>query len=175
MRYIKKTYKNRIGRSLIPKGGCDNIYTPDVLAKRIVYRYRLRLKGRILEPCSGGGAFVRALKENNIRCTSLELKKGKDFFRYNKPVDWIITNPPYSKVRSFLLHSYKITKNILFLVPTCHILSLKARRRDMKEAGFGIKKVLECDTPKTFPPSGFQLGVVHLQKGFDDSKMWGTL
>lgn len=37
---------------------------------------------------------------------------------------------------------------------------------DIKAAGFGLKEIVLVDTPKTFPPSGFQLGAVHLSRGW---------
>jgi hypothetical protein len=42
----------------------------------------------------------------------------------------------------------------------------RARLGDVKAAGFGLKELVLVDTPKNFPPSGFQLGAVHLQRGW---------
>jgi len=47
------------------------------------------------------------------------------------------------------------------------MLALKARLRDMKENNYGIREVLLLDkTPKEFPQSGFQWGVVWIQKNY---------
>ena len=54
---------------------------------------------------------------------------------------------------------------LVFLITINHIW-LKARLRDIKEKGFGIKEILLIDTPKTFPQSGFQFGVIHLSKNY---------
>jgi len=46
---------------------------------------------------------------------------------------------------------------------------MKARLRDIHQAGFGIKEIVILDTPKDFPQSGFQLGAFHIQRGYSGS------
>lgn len=145
---------------LIPKNGNDKVYTPEYLCKRIVDYFKP--KGKILEPCKGSGNFLKYLSN----CDWCEIDEGKDFFDYNKKVDWIITNPPYSIVKKFLIKSYEIrTKNIVYLIPINHILGLKARINDMYSYGYMIKEIIFIDTPKEFPQSGFQYGIIHIKKG----------
>ena len=147
--------------TLNPKGGNDKIYTPDSLAKFIVSYFKPT--GRIVEPCSGKGVFLKYLKYADW----YEIDKRKDFFDCPNTYDWAITNPPFSKIRKFLLHLYKLkVKNIVFLCPTNHILGLKARLKDMFENGYGIKEILFIDTPKEFPQSGFQWSINHIKLGF---------
>lgn len=138
----------------------DCVQTPLELAFKIVEHFKPL--GTILEPCKGDGNFLKALPVNTDWCEILE---GKDFFNYTNKVDWIITNPPYSKMRDFLKKSYEISDNIIFLTTINH-LWLKARIRDMEENGFGIKEILIFDTPKSFPQSGFQIGCFYLKKGY---------
>ena len=71
-------------------------------------------------------------------------------------VDWI---------RPFLKHSMEIAERIVFLVTVNHLWT-KARLRDIKESGFGIRRIILIDTPESFPQSGFQLGVIELKKGY---------
>lgn len=144
---------------LIPKGGNDKIYTPDDLAQRIVDRFKP--SGRILEPCRGSGAFTKAMPG----CHWCELDEGIDFLAYWGHWDWIVTNPPYSKFRAFLNHSMEVADNVVFLAPISHMV-LKARRRDIKEKGFGVVSILEVDTPKSWPQSGFQLAATHIKLGY---------
>ena len=148
---------------LIPTGTKRNdcVQTPDSLAKQLVEYFKPN--GKILEPCAGDGSFLRALPQGVYWC---EILHERDFFDFNEKVDWIITNPPYSIFRKFMNHSMEVADNIVFLVTINHIW-LKARMRDIKEKGFGIKEILLLDTPKTFPQSGFQVGCVHLQKGYE--------
>ena len=123
-------------------------------------------KGLVLEPCKGSGNFVKALRINGNNVIWCEIEEGKDFFDFNEKVDWIITNPPYSKMRKFIQKSMEVSDNIVFLTTINH-LWLKARLRDIKEANFGIKEILLFNTPKNFPQSGFQIGCFYLQKGWN--------
>jgi hypothetical protein len=151
---------------LIPKGGDDCIFTPDSLAIDIVSHFASRIYGTILEPSAGDGAFVRAFQSCGFTCESLELKRGQDFFDYKQKVDWIITNPPWSKMRAFLKQAYLLADNIIFLVSVNHVIALRARLRDMENAGFGISEIVLCDTPKDWPQSGFQLGASYIKRGY---------
>jgi len=147
---------------LIPKGGNDEVNTPNDLARDIVAYFNP--KGRIIEPCSGDGVFLNFLP-NADWC---EIKKGRDFLLWEGEYDWAITNPPYSKIRKFLLRCYKLKiPKIVFLCPTNHILGLKARIRDMHENNYGVKEILLVDTPKEFPQSGFQLSVNFIELGYE--------
>ena len=138
----------------------DCVQTPIELAEAIVKHFKPT--GRILEPCKGDGNFLKVLPDNTKWCEILE---NKDFFDYDNSVDWIITNPPYSKMRNFMQKAMEVSDNIVFLTTINH-LWLKARLRDVKERGFGIKEIIIFDTPKTFPPSGFQIGVFYLQRNY---------
>lgn len=44
-----------------------------------------------------------------------EIEKGRDFFDYDERVDYIFTNPPWSRIREFLIHSMKVADEIYFL------------------------------------------------------------
>ncbi len=149
-------------RQLIPTNVIRNdcIETPIKLAKQIVKHFKPN--GIILEPCKGKGNFMKVLPKNTLWC---EIKKGKDFFDFNKKVDWIITNPPYSKMRKFIQKSMEVADNIVFLTTINH-LWLKARIRDIKKAKFGVKEIIIFDTPKTFPQSGFQIGCFYLKRNY---------
>ncbi len=61
-----------------------------------------------------------------------------------------------------------VANNVYFLFTINHLWT-KARLRDIMEFDFGIKEILIFDTPKEFPQSGFQLGMVHIQKGHKDN------
>ena len=138
----------------------DCIQTPIELAMKLVNHFKP--KGRILEPCKGTGNFLKVLPSGTEWCEILE---GRDFFEYSGKVDWIVTNPPYSKIRKFMQKAMDISNNIVFLTTINH-LWLKARIRDIKRKNFGIKEIVIFDTPKSFPQSGFQIGAFHLQKDY---------
>jgi len=158
---------------LIPDGGNDEVYTPLALAEKIVNR--LNIQGTAFEPCYGEGAFIKAFEKKGLQYDYCDLSQGKDFFDYNNKVNWIVTNPPWSQARKFLQHSMRIADNIAFLITINHILALKARLRDVEQAGFSITAVYTVDTPKSFPQSGFQLGVVVLQRVNTNTIIWEEL
>ncbi|MDA8412999.1 MAG: hypothetical protein M0023_04335 [Desulfobacteraceae bacterium] len=69
----------------------DIVFTPADVARDVVAHFAP--SGRILDPCKGDGAFFDHLPSGAEFC---ELKDGKDFFHWTEPVDWIVSNPPYS-------------------------------------------------------------------------------
>ncbi len=158
----------------------DEVQTPLKLARAIVDHFKP--KGQVLEPCCGEGRFLDALRDYNAsrrverlsRVDWQEIKDGFDFLDQRTAMaelmgiiyyDWIITNPPWSLIRPFLQRSMEIADNVVFLMTVNHCWT-KARVRDVKQAGFGLKEILLCDMPKEFPQSGFQLGAMHWQRGW---------
>jgi hypothetical protein len=105
--------------------------TPPELAKAIVDHFRPA--GIILEPCSGTGSFLKALPPATLHC---EIAEGTDFLQFRTPVEWIITNPPWSDIKRFLQHSMSLANNVVFLITVNHIWT-KARVRMIRENGFG--------------------------------------
>ena len=154
------------GKRLVPKGGNDIVYTPQDLADRIVNHFKP--SGIVLEPCAGGRAFVNALKKKRgIKALECEIAHGSDFFDFHEKVNWIVTNPPWSLARKFARHAYEIADDVIFLITINHFTALKARFRDMEEAGFAIREIALVDTPPSpWPQSGFQLGAIHFQRGY---------
>jgi len=138
----------------------DVVYTPESLAITIINYFKPT--GLVLDPSRGDGAFYNNFDTERDWC---ELAEGKDFLEYNRKVDWIITNPPWSKMRKFLQHAMEIADNIVYLTSINHYTT-KARLRDMKLMGFGIKEFYCIDTPKSFPQSGFQLAAVYTKRNY---------
>ena len=146
----------------------DIVFTPRDLAKDIIDHYCPN--GLILDPSSGDGAFFDQLP-STASVDWCEISRGRDFLDYKKHVDWIITNPPWSMMRKFLIHGMTISDNIVYLTSVNHYTT-KARLRDMFQAGFGIREFYCFDTPKSFPQSGFQLAAVHTQRGWTGPSMF---
>ena len=137
----------------------DVVMTPEDLARELIKHFNPQGKG--LEPCRGTGNIWKNL--NNAEWC--EITEGKDFFDWVEHVDYIFTNPPWSQIRRFLQHSYEIADEIYMLFTINHLWT-KARLKDMRKAGFGIKEICTFDTPSNFPQSGFQVGMVHLSRGY---------
>jgi hypothetical protein len=157
-------------RPLAPKGGNDRVYTPPALAKAIVDHFNPATSACVLEPCAGPigkQAFVDALIDYDLGWC--ELDEGTDFFTRSPTsfrYDWVITNPPWSKLRAFLKKSMECSNNVVFLC-LVNAFFMKARLKDMADAGFGMKEILFVPTPpKPWPQTGFALGAVHIQRGY---------
>lgn len=140
----------------------DIVYTPDDIARDIVRHFQP--SGRCLDPCKGNGAFLQFLPSDSEWC---ELNEGVDFFDYNKKVDWIISNPPFSILDKWLEHSYAIAANIVYLIPLPKLFN-SARRMQMICDNGGIKEILFVTVGRrlgfTF---GYACGAVHFQTGYD--------
>ena len=149
------SYTDTLNKIKARKKPQDIFYTPDKIAKYIIEYFKPY--GKILEPCKGNGSFLKYLPQNTDWC---EIEEGKDFFNYNKKVDWIITNPPYSIFGEFMKHSFDISKNVVFLIPVDKPFYGK-RIRMINDYG-GIKKILffggqghDMNFPFGFPLAAF--------------------
>ena len=163
-------------RPLAPHGGNDRIYTPQQLAVDIVQHFKPY--GAILEPCAGPigkQAFVDALIDFDLGW--FEIDEGTDFLKSDSKAhyDWVITNPPWSQFRAFLKHSMERADNVVFLA-LFNAWFMRARVKDVAEAGFGYKEALFLDTPpKPWPQTGFQLAAVHIQRGYQGDLKFSKL
>ncbi|WP_255413789.1 helix-turn-helix transcriptional regulator [Pseudorhodobacter sp. MZDSW-24AT] len=153
-------------RGLVPAKNAparDLVMTPAPQAGAIITHFSEQLYGSILDPARGQGAFFDQFPAN-LSHHWCELAEGLDFLEWKRPVDWIITNPPWSRLREFTRHAMTVADNIVWLAPIVN-MTTKARLRDLDQFGFGIAELLLIDTPKSWPQSGFQLAAVHLRKG----------
>jgi len=143
----------------------DRIMTPTKFTDAIVKHFDIN--GIVLEPSCGTGNFITSLKKykNVTKLYWCEIDKNKDFFDFNKKVDWVISNPPFSNVTNFLTHAFEISNNVVFILTLYHIWTRK-RREEREKYGFGIKELCIMDYPDNFPKAGFELGIVHFQKGY---------
>jgi hypothetical protein len=78
---------------------------------------------------------------------------------------WILANLPWSQIRPFPVHAFTLANNVIFLMTVNHAWT-KAWLREMKNRGSGLCEILLVPTPASYPPTGFQLGAVHNQRGY---------
>lgn len=146
----------------------DLVMTPSWLAKDILAHFDLA--GKYLDPCKGDGAFFdNCLLSDKDYC---ELSEGIDFMDYEGKADWIVTNPPWSKMRDFLVKGMQVADNVVYLTTINHYTT-KRRMRDIREMGFGLPEIYCVPTPeKPWPSLGFQLAAVHIKKFYQgDTKI----
>lgn len=88
------------------------------------------------------------------------------FFDFNRKVDWIISNPPFSTFNHFLLKSFEVSDNVVFLIPLTKVFKNMKIETAIKKYG-GIKTILHMGTGgKIGFPFGFPTGCVHYQKNY---------
>jgi hypothetical protein len=142
----------------------DNVTTRPAFAKLIVDYFKP--SGFCLDPCRGDGAFFDALPEPRDWC---EIRAGRDFLKFKRKVDWIITNPPWSgrAYGPIARHAFELAENVVFLVRLQNGLSTYARHLDFLKHGHGLKEIVLVDWRDAgFPTEGFALAVLHWQRGY---------
>ena len=138
----------------------DVTFTPDWLAEKICSMFDI--KGKVLEPCKGEGVFMQYLPEGTEWC---EITEGRNFYDYDKKVDWIVTNPPYSDFNRFLEHSFNLGENIVLLVPVAKMFKSMGTMKSIFDYG-GIVSCHILSGGKAGFPFGFPVGVYYLKRGY---------
>jgi hypothetical protein len=145
----------------------DIVYTPDWLAFDIVKHFSPA--GVCLDPCVGGGAFLKHLPEGSDWC---EIEKGKDFYAWTEKVNWIVSNPPYSHLLAWIRHSFKVAENIVYLMPVHRVFSSSEFLFDLlKWGGVAEIRLYGTGTVAGFA-FGNALGAVHYKAGYRGSTVW---
>ena len=145
----------------------DLVMTPRWLARDIIAHFQP--SGRILDPCRGDGAFFDQLPEGADWC---EIREGRDFFAYVNQVDWIVSNPPYSCLLSWIRHSFKVARNIVYLAPLHRVMASCTFLEDVAAWG-GLAEVYVIGTGATAGfPFGHALAAVHFQRGYRGGTRW---
>ena len=126
----------------------DKIYTPPKVVDMMIDFCDYQPGQLVLEPARGKGAIYDKLSEPKDYC---EIEDGKDFFDYDKKVDIVLTNPPYSLIDKFLAHTYTLCDKFCFIIG-CYSLTPK-RLETMKSNGFYVTKILLTQIPSWFQRS----------------------
>jgi hypothetical protein len=129
---LSKSLKNSLNK---PN---DVIYTPKELAINCINSFELSSYDLVLDAFYGKGIFYDNYP-NYVKkeFCEIEAPHNKDFFKYDKKVDWIITNPPFSKVNLVLEHTFKIVDKGFGYILASHNLTEK-RVKMINSNGFGI-------------------------------------
>eukprot|EP00732_Lithocolla_globosa_P001488 Lithocolla_globosa_v1_NODE_752_length_3331_cov_1184.225275.p2 type:complete len:191 gc:universal NODE_752_length_3331_cov_1184.225275:651-79(-) len=123
---------------LMRKRKNDCIYTPKPVAIKMIDMCDLKDGDIVLDPCKGGGVFFDNLP-NNIKKDWCEIEQNKDFCEYNKHVDVIIGNPPYSIWNKWIEHTCNICDKFCYIMG---FLNFTPPRIDyIINQGFGLTKI----------------------------------
>ena len=138
----------------------DIVFTPDWLAEKICGMFDI--KGLVLEPCKGEGVFLKYLPSNTEWC---EITEGRNFFDYNKKIDWIVTNPPYSDFNRFLKHCFDLAENIVLLVPVAKLFKSIGTLKEVFEFG-NFVEIHTLPASKAGFPFGFPCAIYYIKKNY---------
>lgn len=138
----------------------DVVLTPRGVARDVVQHFRPA--GRILDPCKGQGAFLDWMPGAEW----CEIREGRDFFEWSQPVDWAVSNPPYSIFSKFLRHTFGVAREIVYLVPVNKVFNSDRLMREVWEFG-GVKEILVIGGGASLGfPVGFCIGAVHFSRDY---------
>ena len=138
----------------------DVVFTPEWLTKQICDMFPI--EGKVLEPCKGEGAFLKYLPEDTDWC---EITEGKNYYDYDKKVDWLVTNPPYSDFNRFLEHSFDLADNIVLLVPVAKLFKSMGTLSSIFDYG-GFVEIHTLPSSKAGYPFGFPSAVYYMKRGY---------
>ncbi len=117
----------------------DVFYTPEKLAIDCISKIPLMNKDLVLDPFYGKGIFYNNYPDY-VEKDYCEIELNKDFFKYDKNVDWIISNPPFSKINEVLNFSAKICNKGFGYILYCLSLT-HGRIKRMEDKGFYITSI----------------------------------
>ena len=141
----------------------DVVFTPYNIARYIVEVFNP--SGKCLDPCKGEGVFHQLLPKNSDWC---EIVYGKNFYDYNKKVDWIVSNPPYSDFNRWLDHSFELADNVVYLCPIAKVFKSWGTLMVIKKYG-GIRKIIFFKGSDCGFPFGFPVGAFHFKRNWKGS------
>lgn len=136
----------------------DEFMTPPKLAKGLVKLVPLVAGNEVIDPCPGDGAFYDALPSFVFKSKIIG-----DFFSFNHNIEWLVSNPPYSKLDDWLKHSFDISEIGVAYLLGLH--NITPRRLEMANGyGFGLTTMHLCKVFHWFGISAFCIW----QKGKED-------
>jgi hypothetical protein len=131
MHQIAKAYQNK------KTDKNDVIHTPKKIASLMIEMCDIKEGQTVLDPCAGSNkVFYNNLPTRSIN-DYCEITEGIDFFNYNKPIDIIIGNPPYSLWDKWLAKTISL-KPIKFAYIFGQLNFTTVRLNKIKSAGYGI-------------------------------------
>ena len=138
----------------------DYVQTPEWCANDMVDFFKP--EGIILDPCRGKNKVFHTI----LNCEWAEIIEGRNFFEITKKYDWIIGNPPYSIFNKWIKHSYSISKNIVYLLPTFKVYNALSLMRLYYKRGH-VKHIRMYDTGNNIEWARSRpICAVHFQVGY---------
>lgn len=139
----------------------DRVPTPSPAARDMIDYFKPN--GIIMDPCRGDGAFYNLLPSGALWC---EIDDGVDFLADLRRSNWIIGNPPYNLTRIFMRHAFRLTDNVVFLVPARNIFAGYGTVREAHAFG-GLKALRWYGTGGSLGfPMGNGIAAFHWERAY---------
>jgi hypothetical protein len=113
----------------------DVFLTPLELSKKHIETIEFKKNEVWLDPCRNNGSYYNQFPTD--KKDYCEILENKDFLKYNKKIDIIIQNPPYSILDKWIYKNIELKPRIIsFLIG---LNNLTTRRIEILEnAGYGL-------------------------------------
>jgi len=118
----------------------DVFYTPPELVEKHLSLIDFKPKDILYDPFKGQGAYFNNYPKGHKKYYT-EITEGLDFFKFDKKVDIIVSNPPFSLFNEVFKKSIELKPRIISYLMGCINLSPK-RLKMMKDAGYGLTKLV---------------------------------
>lgn len=126
----------------------DEFYTPLDLAKICILYIPVSKGDTWLESAYGTGNFYNNFPDE------INKEYSNDFFKVIKRYDWIITNPPYSKLDNWFLHTCRLSIKGFGLLININNLTV-SRIKLCNDYGFGMTRMFMFKVKEWFGMSVF--------------------
>jgi hypothetical protein len=90
---------------------------------------------------------VACLRRAGCEADWCEINEGRDFLACDKPIDCIVTNPPWSLFWAFLQRGMTRADHIVFLAPLAHFMTFQHRLTAIDATGFGLREAVLLPSP----------------------------
>jgi len=130
---------SKVSHSIKKRSTTNDIFiTPLDLAKKHIDLINYNDNDIWLDPCKNTGNYYNQFPTD--KKDWCEILDGKDFFEYNKPVDIIIQNPPYSILDKWIKKNIELNPRIISMLISIGNLTTK-RIETLENAGYGLTKL----------------------------------
>lgn len=126
----------------------DVFYTPKSVVEKHISLIQSNPQEIWYDPFYGGGVYYHNFPDTNNSEWS-EIALGEDFFGFNKKVDVICSNPPYSMIDAILFKSIDLKPRVISYL-LLHGAMTPKRMEMMKQAGYGLVSIYTCKVFKWY-------------------------
>jgi hypothetical protein len=128
--------------------------TPTACAKDLIPLIPLVAGDKVLEPFKGEGAFYDNFPDF-VEKDWCEIQQGRDYKDYDKPYDWVVTNPPFKLNNKNVIwplldyYTQRATKGVAFFVSDYGFSTLTPiRQQVLKDRNWGLTGITMVNVKK---------------------------